>query len=420
MRWIRRLRPLLEGSLASQRLPRRPRAADRRHYRPAVECLEGRWLLATYLVTNTNDSGPGSLRQAIFDANANPGADVINFNIAPGGVQTITPNRDLDIITDPVVIDGTTQPGFAGTPLIELNGSNINNPALWIAGDCTVRGLIINRTHGPGIQLDGNNNIVAGNFLGTDTLGTVTTGFGNASGVQVNGNNNTIGGTTAGDRNVISGNQFGGVRISGAGPGQGAGNVVHGNYIGIDVNGTQPLGNGEVGILIFNGASNNTIGGTAAGTGNVISANHGVGVGFSATGTNGNVVQGNFIGTNAAGTAALGNDQDGVSILQAASNNLIGGAVAGARNVISGNGGFGVRIDDANTAGNVVQGNYLGTDVLGMVALGNGMDGVVVGSYTGAANTIGGTAAGAGNLISGNQGNAGITLFGTNPAGTVV
>src|SRR5262249_13652790 len=160
----------------------------------------------------------------------------------------------LDIITDPVVIDGTTQPGFAGTPLIELNGSNINNPALWIASDCTVRGLIINRTHGPGIQLDGNNNIVAGNFLGTDATGTVTTGFGNASGVQVNGNNNTIGGTTAGDRNVISGNQFGGVRISGAGPGQGAGNVVQGNYLSTDVSGTQPLGNGEVGVTIFNGA----------------------------------------------------------------------------------------------------------------------------------------------------------------------
>src|SRR2546430_2551126 len=70
-------------------------------------------------VSNVNDTGPGSLRQAIDDANQNSGADTIVFNIPGGGVHTIAPLTPLPMITDPVVIDGTTQPGFAGTPIIE-------------------------------------------------------------------------------------------------------------------------------------------------------------------------------------------------------------------------------------------------------------------------------------------------------------
>src|SRR5947209_1999009 len=87
---------------------------------------------ATFTVTNTNDSGAGSLRQAILDANANPGLDTIAFNIPGAGVQTISPASVLPTITDSVIIDGYSQPGssantdpngFNGTLLIELSGA---------------------------------------------------------------------------------------------------------------------------------------------------------------------------------------------------------------------------------------------------------------------------------------------------------
>src|SRR5262249_41590034 len=76
---------------------------------------------ATFTVTNSNDAGAGSLRQAILDANANPGADTIAFNII-GGNLTITLNTPLPVLTEAVTIDGTTQPGFAGKPLVVLTG----------------------------------------------------------------------------------------------------------------------------------------------------------------------------------------------------------------------------------------------------------------------------------------------------------
>src|SRR5439155_26949600 len=121
-----------------------------RTYRPKLEHLEDRCLPSTFTVLNTNDSGAGSLRQAILDANAAAGADVINFNIDGGGVQTIAPTSILPQITGAVTIDGTTQPGFAGSPIIELNGASASAFAgLNItAGNSTVRGLVINRFNG--------------------------------------------------------------------------------------------------------------------------------------------------------------------------------------------------------------------------------------------------------------------------------
>jgi hypothetical protein len=111
----------------------------------------------TFVVTNTDDSGPGSLRQAILDANANAGSDLITFNIG-SGLKTITPASKLPDITDPVVIDGTTQPGFSGSPLIEINASNTGfDWALLIsAGNTTIRSLIVNRFQNGGILLSNN------------------------------------------------------------------------------------------------------------------------------------------------------------------------------------------------------------------------------------------------------------------------
>src|SRR5262249_25786896 len=140
----------------------------------------------------------------------------------------------------------------------------------------------------------------------------------------------------------------------------------------------------------------NRIGGPIAEARNVISGNRSDGVVIT---SNGNVLEGNFVGTDVTGTLALSNGQDGVSVSGGASNS-IGGMTAGARNVISGNNRDGIVIRSGN--GNLVQGNYIGTDVKGKNPLGNGAHGVHIDVAT-ANNTIGGTATGAGNLISGNR-----------------
>ena len=214
--------------------------------------------------------------------------------------------------------------------------------------------------------------------------------------------NNTIGGTTAAARNVVSGNGLRGIDIFAS-----SNNLVQGNLIGTDVSGTAALGNGFPGILLSD-AHQNTIGGTAAGARNVISANNN-GV-FMLLASTGNVVQGNYIGTDVSGTVDLGNSPgDGVMITETSSNNTIGGTAAAARNVISGNDDEGVQIGDAtlgSATNNLVQGNLIGTDVSGTIALGNGTgasfgDGVLIVEGS-SANTIGGATPGARNVISAN------------------
>lgn len=174
----------------------------------------------TYTVTTIADGGPGSLRQAILSANANAGADTIDFDITPSALLTITPATPLPDITDPVTLDATTQPGYAGTPIVELDGSGPlppgTNGLVVRAGQSVVRGLVIHGFSGSGIALDGaGHNIVEGNFIGLDPSG--TTAIGNQdSGVAVRDSHlNTIGGTAAAARNVISGNGQAGVAIRG-------------------------------------------------------------------------------------------------------------------------------------------------------------------------------------------------------------
>jgi hypothetical protein len=211
---------------------------------PRVDVLEDRTVPSTLTVLNNRDNGPGSLRQAILDADSNPGLDTIRFRIG-AGAQTIHVGSGgfgaLPAVTDPVVLDGTTQPGFAGRPLIELDGTaaGVGADGLVItAGASTVRGLVINRFQGKAIALTmGGGNRIEGNYLGTDSSG--TTALGNLRGVSIDGSaNNTVGGTTPASRNIISGNSGNGVYIVNAGD-----NMVVGNYIGTDVTGTQALPN---------------------------------------------------------------------------------------------------------------------------------------------------------------------------------
>ena len=182
------------------------------------------------------------------------------------------------------------------------------------------------------------------------------------------------------------------------------GNLVEGNLIGTNQDGSGPLSN-LTGVLISGGATENVIGGTDAGAANVISGNasgdgsDGGGVEISGIGTTGNLVEGNFIGTNPDGSAAVAN-RVGVSIGSGASANVIGGTAPEARNLISGNNDSGIIITDAGTTLNLVEGNLIGTDNDGSGRLGNA-SGVKVSSAA-SGNVIGGTEAGAGNVISGN------------------
>ncbi|HTS52720.1 MAG TPA: DUF4347 domain-containing protein, partial [Burkholderiales bacterium] len=357
------------------------------------------------LLANKGGDGKISLREAILATNATAnvgGPDRIYFNIASSGVQTITVGAGgLPLITQAIDIDATTERGFAGTPLVELNGTSagagVSGLTLSAGSDgSTIRGFASNRFNYFGILIDGSsNNVIVGNFLGTNAAGTGG-GVGNNTGLGLwnSSTNNTIGGTTAADRNIISGNNVDGVQFKGAGI---QNNVLMGNYIGLDVTGAADLGNANQGVAIFNGASNNTIGGTVTAAANVISGNNGTGVRITVAGSTGNVVEGNLIGTNAAGTAAIANSVDGVNITDA-SGNTIGGTVAGAGNLISGNTGSGISLVGVGT-NNLVQGNYIGVNAAGTAQFLNTAAQLTIQS---SGNTIGGTSAGSRNLIAGN------------------
>jgi CSLREA domain-containing protein len=380
---------------------------------------------ATINVTTTADDvtpndGSVSLREAVTAINAgndlgdpditaqNPGTfgtnDRINFNIAGAGVHTITLTPVLPQIVNPVFIDGYSQPGSStntlpdadnATLVIQLSGVPTAGPGLLFnagASGSRVRGLIING-FSDGIDVFANNCTVDGNFLGTDPTGLIAnpnTGHG----IQVGGNNNLIGGTSTAARNISSGNSLMGIFADNSGN-----NLIQGNFIGVDATGTHALGNGSEGIRIVSGGTGNLIGGTAAGARNIISGNTNDGVDIT-FGPSGNTVQGNFIGTDVTGTKAIGN-LDGVQ-LSSAGNNIVGGTTAAARNIISGNRSYGVLLEGAGEANSVVEGNFIGTDMTGTIALGNALDGVVITDSVN--NSIGGTAAGAGNVIAHNGG----------------
>ena len=374
-----------------------------RHYLLLFILLLGSQLTihaATFVVTNTNDSGAGSLRQAILDANANAGPDVITFNIG-AGLKTITPTSKLPDITDPVVIDGTTQPGFTGAPLIEISGNSIGFNQLLVitAGNSTIRSLIINHFQNGGIVLsDNGGNHVEGCYVGTDATGSAgTSNNGNAIAIS-SSSNNVIGGTAPNTRNVIGGTS-GGISVFGFG---GNGNQILGNYIGVSAAGNArvPIGSG---III--GTSNNIVGGTTPAARNVIAAIGDGGILIQPSGafaTSGNVVQGNYIGTDAGGNVALGFANTGVVIFNSSDDNVIGGTVPGAGNVISGN-ATGLFIDGFNAGaegpptGNVVQGNLIGVGADGSTPVPNSFQGVRISSALN--TTVGGSVPFAGNII---------------------
>jgi CSLREA domain-containing protein len=368
--------------------------------------------------------------------------DQIDFSIPSSdagfsnGVWTIKPTSALPTLNIPAIIDGYTQPGAApntnGPGLgdnavlkIVLDGSSAGNvDGLTIAGgSTTVRGLAIGNYDGSiqntlgvtrfdAIKLvNKGGNVIAGDFLGTDATGTVAApdsqdGVEFASGSS----NNTVGGTTPDARNVISGNTSAGVESTDQNTNN---NVIEGNLVGTDATGARALVPNIINSGIrFDGGTGNTIGGTSAGARNVISGNAGgidlafVGSGGFGTGSvefeaSHTLIEGNFIGTDVTGNVAIPDPGGAVTIF--ASETTLGGTAPGAGNVIAASGREGVTIDGftsftgLDTSGNVVQGNFIGTNALGTAPLGNTGPAIYIRDASN--NTIGGTAAGAGNLI---------------------
>lgn len=392
----------------------------------------------TFVVTHTGDEGPGSLRQAILDANRSPGPDAIVFDIPTTGVPLITPQSPLPEITEAVTIDGSTQPGG----YVEIDGSaaGVANGLTITGGNSLIRGLIITRFRadygralsatdlsrigGNGIVLSrAGGNRVQGCVIGTNLAGGAGKGNGLA-GILVASPDNIIGGTSESARNVLSGN-VAGLAVAGS---SATGNLVQGNFIGVDRTGRGAIGN-SVGILVL-GAPNNTVGGVEPGARNILSGNAktpppllpptlsgGIAVAdFSAfrlsfVGASGNLVQGNFIGTDSRGEGPLPNGAAGVAVLSA-SGNTIGGTVPAARNIISGNSGYGIVL--VGGARNFVQGNVIGLTADGQTPLPNHSSGVFLAERT-SANLIGGSTLGALNIIAFNEGD-GISIDAT--AGT--
>jgi parallel beta-helix repeat protein len=388
------------------------------------------------------------------------GGDVIDFALGSGPTITFK-GSPLPAITEPTLIDGYAENNDSPGVFVELNGSGVTGDGLTVdANGVTIRGLAIDRFSGNGITLNNPSGTTGDSVyydnIGTDLTGS-TAGLGNGGdGIYVEGANNTIGssptiggpliGRSLGGPTIISGNNGNGVNYTGS---LTQGNSLQNCYIGTDKTGLTPLPNTQSGVAIQNGAQFNTVSGNvisgnkaagvsigasngtvlgntiglgsdgktsvsngadgialtgAAGNtigsgsaGNVISSNGRNGILISGGGSSRNLILGNRIGTTLDGLSPRGNTLDGV-FLTASILNTIGGAAAGQLNVISGNGGNGVEMDEL-AVGNVVIANYIGTNSGGGAAIGNTNYGVYI---QGTNNTIGGNTSAQMNVISGN------------------
>jgi hypothetical protein len=312
---------------------------------------------ATYTVTNTSDTGAGSLRQAIMDANTNPGADTIVFNIPGGGVQTIVLTTWLPNTTDPVTVDGYTQPGSSPNTLplsqgtnavlnVEIDGSAVILAPCWSyqADGGHIQGLVINHCVQGAIYTIGSLT-VTGNFLGTSPAGTPSNGgppqefgifalgtLGSVAPITV-----IVGGPDPSDRNLISGNSS----VAGVYLDQNVAGKVQGNLIGTDATVSYAIANGAG---VFCSSPNGVqIGGPGANEGNVIGGS--ISGGFYGRFS---VFQGNFVGTNPSETANLGNLGSGIAIdtsVVVPPTGILGGMGPGEGNVIAHNGGGGTYND---------------------------------------------------------------------------
>ncbi|MCL4267296.1 MAG: CSLREA domain-containing protein [Anaerolineae bacterium] len=357
---------------------------------------------ATFIVNSSSDqsdSNPGdgqcqtitgrcTLRAAIQEANARPGADTIHFDIrntngSCPNLVTLTPANELiiDAADDAgVTIDGYTQCNTAansqwinGNAVIKIEIQGNNTPYVYglhvLSPNNVIKGLAVYNWHRQ-IQLLGSrahHNTIEGNFLGTNAANTFVQ---NASGIEGEGirlalgaSNNVIGGATRAARNIVSGNDQDGVGLQGDGV---ENNVVINNYVGMRQDGTTRLRNGADGVDVAEGVANNQIGGLNPGERNVISGNNRDGIEISHnTGTQGNLIVGNFIGLNPSGNGTIYNGGRGVTFEDQVTANLV------YRNVIVGNGGDGTRFY-------TVFDNQLYDNFIGVAPTGLGPQSVIV------------------------------------------
>ena len=377
--------------------------------------------MSIFTVSSLNDSGPGSLRAAITEANGDSGSPtVINFTIN----GTITLSSDLPAVTHTVTIDATSTPG--APPVVEINCNN--NAGLTFApgsDGSQLLGLAVANANGNGVTLASGNITLNDNYIGLNLAGTAAGNSGDGVFIATTSSNNLIGLNptlaTGVVGNVISGNGGNGISFHGS-----SGNTLVCNRIGTDPSGTTPIPNGRNGLLLTAGASGNQIGGIAftdpatgavndptgnKGTvtpvfvvppqGNLISGNGANGV-LIDSGSQNNMLNGNFVGTSANGDAKIGNALDGVAVVNSDNNSLVGCQSFNLPfvyyNVLSGNGGNGLSVTDSNNT--VVQGNFLGTAANNSQILANNLDGILV-QGTSANTTIGGVIP-LGNVSAGN------------------
>lgn len=422
--------------------------------------------------------GEITLREAICAANANPGPDMISFNISGAGPHTIFATMSLPgLIDGGTTLDGTTQPGYAGSPVVEIRRMGGSTGLAIEGGGTIVRGLSVTgynvsfpgaADYGYAIHIynsTASGTIIESNYIGIEPDGLTANPndigiyiVDGASGVIVGGSapaqgnlisGNRIGLWTSTDNNIIQNNLIGtdasgmasvgntdfGIAILGPFMASSTGNqvldnVISGNTVGLQLSlgatdvtvqgnkiGTDPTGTAAVanerGLDVAHG-DDNVIGGTGPGEGNLISGNTEYGMDIRA-GANNNQVIGNLIGTDMSGTAALPNGEDGLHVEYFSDNNLITG------NVISGNTTYGIWVRFSSEY-NVIQGNMIGTDAGGSAALPNGVDGILINSDS-PGTLIGGSDPSSGNVISGNTGH-GIHILSIGlpsvPEGTII
>lgn len=384
-------------------------------------------------VINNADSGPGSLRQALLDANPR---DEIGFDPAafPPGIPVtifISSAPLPTIAVDELIIDGSAARvivhgsdmdgavGFritsSGCRISGLTIRNFGGDGIWIedsasgnfiGGDRRLgRGNVIIHNGGSGVAIRGDSNTIRGNCIGIEHLGRwAAPNSYNGIALWAGASGNIIGGASEYYRNVISGNRQNGIWLGQPGTDS---NVIIGNYIGTRADGEGAVPNEGSGLSIDTGAQNNRIGG--AGEGNLISGNGNKGIYVTNTGTDGTQILGNLIGVNKTGTAKIGQGTDGVLVTSGASYTTIGSPAA--PNVISGSTFDGICLEGTGTMENIVQGNLIGTNVDGSAALPNGLHGVELRAGTHHNQVGGNRLLGEGNLLSGNS-NHGLIITG--------
>jgi hypothetical protein len=379
--------------------------------------------MATFTVTNLNDSGAGSLRAAITAANGSGTPATINFAV----IGTITLASGLPAISNTVTIDATSAPTYAGAvPVVELNcNSNAGLVFAIGSGGSQLLGMAVDNASGNGVTLNAGSITLNKNYIGLNLAGAAFGNGGDGVFVATTSSNNLIGLNASGASgvvaNVISGNGGNGISFHGS-----SGNTVVANRVGTDATGTTAIANGGNGIWVTAASNGNGIGGTIftdSGTGNtndptgnkstttpvfvvpplgnLVSGNGQNGILIDSNSQN-NILNGNFVGTTANGNSALGNAADGVLITGANNNSLIGCQFVNNPfvyyNVVSGNGGNGLHVTDSNNV--TVQANFFGVGANNASIIANQLDGILVDGTS--QNTQVGGVIPLGNVVSGN------------------